>query len=379
MELTRFLAFLAVVLPVAYGAPTQATTSLHPKLLEAMKRDLGLNTEQATARVARDIWASDVIEQLRTSAGDSFAGAWIAEDGTTLNVAVTDQALAAEVAAAGATPAIVANSFSKLEEAKLALDNMDIEQPKTLATDSANSGIAAYYVDVAANKLVIEALADSTAHAEALAAQVGLVASEFEVRTVEEMPTTFATVIGGDAYIIDRAFRCSVGFSVTTGFVSAGHCGSVGSAATTSSGASLGTFSGSVFPGSADMSYVRTVSGTTLSGTIDGYGTGNLPVSGSTVSATGASICRSGSTSGVHCGTVRSLGATVTYAEGRVTGLTQTNVCAESGDSGGSFYTGSQAQGVTSGGSGDCTRGGITYFQPVNEILSTYGLTLVRG
>ncbi|KAI0118506.1 trypsin-like cysteine/serine peptidase domain-containing protein [Hypoxylon sp. NC0597] len=379
MELFKFLAFLAAVLPVAYGAPTQATTSLHPKLLAAMKRDLGLDAEQATARVARDIWATGVIEQLRSSAGDSFAGAWIAEDGTTLNVAVTDQALAAEVTAAGATPAIVANSFSKLEGAKLALDNIDINQPETLAADSANSGIAAYYVDVAANKLVIEALADSTAHAESLAAQVGLVASEFEVRTVEAMPTTLATVLGGDAYYINRSARCSIGFSVTTGFVSAGHCGTQGSSATTSSGASLGTFSGSVFPGNADMSYIRTVSGTSLQGYIDGYGQGNLPVSGSTASATGSSICRSGSTTGVHCGTVRALGATVNYSQGRVTGLTQTNVCAEPGDSGGSFYTGSQAQGVTSGGSGDCTVGGTTYFQPVNEILSTYGLTLVRA
>ncbi|EMR67013.1 hypothetical protein MGN70_003419 [Eutypa lata] len=379
MELTRFLAFLAVVLPLAYGAPTQAATSLHPKILNAMKRDLGLDAEQATARVARDLQATEVIEQLRSTAGDAFAGAWIAEDGTTLNVGVTDEALAAEVTTAGATPVVMANSLSKLEQAKLALDNVDIAQPETLTTSSTETGVAAYYVDVAANKLVIEALAGSTAHAEALAAQVGLTASEFEVKTVETMPTTFATVQGGGAYIIDQSFRCSIGFSVTTGFVSAGHCGTPGSSVTTTGGASLGTFSGSVFPGSADMSYVRTVSGTTLSGTINGYGSGNLPVSGSTASSVGASICRSGSTTGVFCGTVRSLGATVNYAEGRVTGLTQTNVCAEPGDSGGSFYSGAQAQGVTSGGSGDCSSGGTTYFQPVNEILSTYGLTLVRS
>ncbi|GAW20425.1 hypothetical protein ANO14919_099310 [Xylariales sp. No.14919] len=379
MELTRFLTFLAAVLPVAYGAPSPMATSLHPEILAAMKRDLGLDSKQATARVAREHLATDIIEQLRTSTGNSFAGAWIAEDGTTINVGITDEALAAEVTAAGATPAIMANSLSKLEEAKLALDNQDISQAKTLDTSSSDSGIAAYYVDVAANKLVLEALADSTAHAEALAAQVGLAASEFEVRTVDAMPTTFATVRGGDAYYINLSARCSIGFSVTTGFVSAGHCGTVGSSAATSSGASLGTFSGSVFPGSADMSYIRTVSGTTLSGTIDGYGTGTLPVSGSTAAAVGSSICRSGSTSGVHCGAVRALGATVTYSQGRVTGLTQTSVCAEPGDSGGSFYSGAQAQGVTSGGSGDCTVGGTTYFQPVNEILSTYGLTLVRS
>lgn len=379
MELTRFLAVLAVILPVAYGAPTQAATSLHPKILAAMKRDLGLDAEQATARVAFELQATEVIDQLRSTTGDAFAGAWIAEDGATLKVGVADEALAEKVTAAGATPVIVANSLSKLEQAKKALDNLDIEQPQALDSDSTDVGVAAYYVDIAANKLILEALAGSTAHAEELAAQVGLSASEFEVKTVQEMPSTFATVTGGDAYLINRGARCSIGFAVTTGFVSAGHCGTVGSSATTTGGASLGTFSGSVFPGSADMSYVRTVSGTTLRGYINGYGQGNLPVSGSTAAAVGSSICRSGSTTGVFCGAVRALGATVNYAEGRVTGLTQTSVCAEPGDSGGSFYSGAQAQGVTSGGSGDCSRGGTTYFQPVNEILSTYGLTLVRA
>lgn len=59
--------------------------------------------------------------------------------------------------------------------------------------------------------------------------------------------------------------------------------------------------------------------------------------------------------------------------------LTRTTVCAEPGDSGGSFISGSQAQGVTSGGSGNCTSGGATYFQPVNPILDAYGLTLATG
>ncbi|MFC7643765.1 trypsin-like serine protease [Streptosporangium lutulentum] len=62
-----------------------------------------------------------------------------------------------------------------------------------------------------------------------------------------------------------------------------------------------------------------------------------------------------------------------------MTGLIRTSVCAEPGDSGGSLVSGSQAQGVTSGGSGNCTSGGTTYFQPINEILQAYGLTLVTG
>jgi hypothetical protein len=326
-------------------------------------------------RTASTLKATEVIEQLRTSTGNSFGGAWLV-DGE-LHVAVTDEALTSEVTAAGATPVVVSNSISKLEEAKKALDNLDIEA--TLGKRSDETGIAAYYVDLTANKLVLEALSGSTAHAEELAKQVGLVESEFEVKVVGEMPTTFATVRGGDAYYINNAARCSVGFSVTTGFVSAGHCGTSGSTAATTSGSTLGTFSGSVFPGNGDYSYIRGSSGNTFQGAINNYSGGTIAVSGSTASGVGASICRSGSTTGVHCGTVRALGATVTYSQGRVTGLTQTNVCAEPGDSGGSFYSGSQAQGVTSGGSGDCSSGGTTYFQPVNEILSAYGLTLARA
>ncbi|KGQ05981.1 Streptogrisin-C [Beauveria bassiana D1-5] len=362
MELAKFLALLAVVLPVTYGAPTQAaaTGELHPKILEAMKRDLGLDADQAHARVAREAAAANVIEQMRGSAGESFAGAWF--DADTLHIGVTDEALAGEVTAAGATPIVMTNSLSKLEKAKADLDKVFIPQANTLS-----------------GGLVIEAIGDNHGRAEELAAQIGLASGEYEVRTVEELPTLYASVQGGDNYFIDNASRCSVGFAVTTGFVSAGHCGQTGSSATTPRGQPLGTFAGSVFPGSADMSYVRTVSGTGLNGSINGYGQGNLPVSGSNVAAVGASVCRSGATTQVHCGTIRARGATINYQEGSVTGLTQTTVCAEQGDSGGSFYAGSQAQGVTSGGNGNCRTGGITYFQPVNEILETFGLTLVTG
>jgi streptogrisin C len=376
MELTKFLAALAAFLPIVYGAPTTAANSLHPEILAAMKRDLGLDAEEAHIRVARELKATEIIEQLRTATGNSFGGAWLV-DGV-LNVAVTDETLSSEVAAAGATVLVVDTPLSKLQEAQKALDNIDIDQALGKRSDDAAVGIAAYYVDVAANKLILEALSDSTAKAAELAKQVGLVESEFEIRTVNALPTTFATVRGGDAYLINSSSRCSVGFSVTTGFVSAGHCGTSGRTATTTGGATLGTFSGSSFPGN-DYSYIRGSSGNTFQGRINNYSGGTIAVAGSTASATGASICRSGSTTGVHCGTVRSLGATVSYSQGRVTGLTQTNVCAEPGDSGGSFYSGSQAQGVTSGGSGDCSSGGTTYFQPVNEILSAYGLTLVRG
>jgi streptogrisin D len=78
----------------------------------------------------------------------------------------------------------------------------------------------------------------------------------------------------------------------------------------------------------------------------------------------------------VHSGTVTALNATVNYAEGSVYGLIKTTVCAEGGDSGGSLFAGTTALGLTSGGSGNCTSGGTTYFQPVTEALSVYGVSV---
>lgn len=85
---------------------------------------------------------------------------------------------------------------------------------------------------------------------------------------------------------------------------------------------------------------------------------GNVLVAGSQDAAVGSSICRSGRTSGWRCGTLLGRDETIVYAQGSVSGLSRSNACAEPGDSGGSWTSGNQAQGVTSGGTGNCTSGG---------------------
>jgi streptogrisin B len=91
----------------------------------------------------------------------------------------------------------------------------------------------------------------------------------------------------------------------------------------------------------------------------------------------GEAVKRTGSTSGTHSGTVTGLNVTVHYAGGgRVSGMIRTNVCAEPGDSGGPLYDGTKALGITSGGSGDCRTGGTTFYQPVPEAASNYGVTV---
>ncbi|MZG03432.1 trypsin-like serine protease, partial [Streptomyces sp. SID5614] len=52
-------------------------------------------------------------------------------------------------------------------------------------------------------------------------------------------------------------------------------------------------------------------------------------------------------------------------------------VCAEPGDSGGALFSGSTALGLTSGGSGNCSSGGTTFYQPVTEALSVYGVSII--
>ncbi|SNS27720.1 S1 family peptidase [Actinomadura mexicana] len=107
--------------------------------------------------------------------------------------------------------------------------------------------------------------------------------------------------------------------------------------------------------------------------TVDGRFRDITGAAGATV---GETVTSSGSTTGVHDGQVTALDQTVNYQEGSVSGLIQTTVCAEPGDSGGPLFAGSSAVGLTSGGSGDCSSGGVTFFQPMTEPLSAFGVEI---
>ncbi len=162
--------------------------------------------------------------------------------------------------------------------------------------------------------------------------------------------------------------------------ITAGHCTRLGGTWTGFDGSVIGPVARTSYPGN-DFGTIQVASGSwTPTGSVSDHSGGRVRVTGSTEAVVGASTCRSGSTSGYRCGAILTKNQTVNYGNGEVIdGLTRTNACAEFGDSGGSFITGTQAQGVTSGGIGDCRSAGETFFQPVNEVLSTYGLSLVRG
>ena len=237
------------------------------------------------------------------------------------------------------------------------------------------SGVAgiSWYTDAAAGRVVVTADSSvSSAKLATLKRAAGAHAGALRINRTSGMFTPLLSA--GDA-IYGGRFRCSLGFNVVTGstyyFLTAGHCGSLADTWYTNSNHTtlIGPTINYSFPGN-DYALVR-YDNTSLSHP-GGYTLADAAV--------GESVKRTGSTTGTHSGTVTALNVSVRYRGhpgGKVSGLIQTNVCAEGGDSGGPLYDGTKALGLTSGGSGDCTSGGITFFQPVREAVNTYGVTIL--
>ncbi|MFE7275012.1 S1 family peptidase [Streptomyces sp. NPDC057623] len=356
----------------AGGTGSAAATEPDPAsagVLEAMQRDLGLSKPRAEARLAAERTAMDLTPKAREAAGSAYGGSWFDAAGGRLTVGVTPDAPAAtvrEVRATGAAVRTVAHSARELDAAKARIDRLP-----------APSGVSSWHVDPVAGTVVVNVVRDRQADNDVRRfLSRAMATGPVSVQTVAAAPRTFAAgTVGGDPYYTGNV-RCSIGFSVHGGFITAGHCGGQGAAVRGWDGTHVGTFQGSSFPDN-DYAWVSVGSGWWTVPVVLGWGT--IPdrlVRGSAEAPVGASVCRSGSTTHWHCGTVLARNETVNYSQGAVHQMTKTSVCAEPGDSGGSFISGDQAQGVTSGGWGNCSGGGETWFQPVNEILGRYGLTL---
>jgi len=193
---------------------------------------------------------------------------------------------------------------------------------------------------------------------------------------IERTAGTFKKLISGGDAIYASSWRCSLGFNVQDSSgayyaLTAGHCTDGAGTWWTNSGHTtvLGSTAGSSFPGN-DYGLIRITGSVTKSGTV-----GSQDITSAATPSVGTTVTRRGSTTGIHSGRVTALNATVNYGGGDVvSGLIQTTVCAEPGDSGGPLYGGTTAYGLTSGGSGNCSSGGTTFFQPVTEALSAYGV-----
>ena len=268
--------------------------------------------------------------------------------------------------AIGATPKLVKFSSTALNNITRSLDS------------SARIPGTAWAVDPTTDQVLVS-LDQSVTGAKQ--AKITAIVNKFgSAARIEHVAGTFSKYIAGGDAIYGGQYRCSLGFNVRSGstyyFLTAGHCGNIASTwySNSSHTSVLGNTVGSSFPGN-DYAIVQYTNGTIPPGTVDLY-PGSQDITSAGNAYVGESVKRSGSTTHVHSGSVTALNSTVNYAEGTVYGLIRTTVCAEGGDSGGPLFNGTIALGLTSGGSGNCTSGGTTYFQPVTEPLSVYGVSV---
>jgi streptogrisin B len=234
----------------------------------------------------------------------------------------------------------------------------------------------AWHTDPATNTLVVSA--DSTVSAadlDRIKREAGRDAVALRIERIPGKLTKLAS--GGDA-IYATSWRCSLGFNVRSGStyyaLTAGHCTDGATTWWTNSShtSTLGSTVGSSFP-TNDYGLIKYASNSPVPpGTV-----GSQDITSAVNATVGMSVTRRGSTTGIHGGSVTGLNATVNYGGGDIVyGMIRTNVCAEPGDSGGPLYSGSRAVGLTSGGSGNCSSGGTTFFQPVVEALNAYGVSV---
>ena len=311
------------------------------------------------ARQAVTLGASVASQLVDRTVGSYFDGAT-----SRLVVTVTDDAAAAKVRAMGAVPSRVPYRASQLAAVTAKLD----QQAKIPGT--------AWRTDVHTGKILVTA--DSTVTGATLTRLSDLVRGFGDMATFKRTSGHLRPLIAGGDAIWGQGLRCSLGFNVhdsngNPAMLTAGHCGVATNDwwADESNSQHIATTQQADFPGT-DYSYALYDQGVDTPSSIND-GTQITQAGDATV---GENVTRSGSTSGEHSGSVTGLNATVNYQEGSVSGLIDTNVCAEPGDSGGSLFDGGTAIGLTSGGSGDCTSGGETFFQPVPAALSALGLTL---
>ncbi|TLW93722.1 trypsin [Saccharomonospora piscinae] len=283
--------------------------------------------------------------------GDRAAGGYLDASGApVVNVVSEVAASQARTAQAGVVTRVVEHSTADLEAARDALPSV------------ADTSVA---TDPTSNQLVVtvgsDAPAAEVADLRAAADRLG------DAVRVEQVAGGFDAAIYGGEAITGGGSRCSAGFNANSGgqnyIVDAGHC--TGAVSQWNVGPSVGAS----FPGN-DYGLIRNDTGS-APGAVSLYNGSAQAINSAANAYVGQSICKSGSTTGLTCGTVQATNVTVNYPQGAVYQLVQTSASVNSGDSGGALFAGSTGLGITSG-----MGGGSSFFQPLTEALSAYGVTL---
>ncbi|MET9230377.1 proprotein convertase P-domain-containing protein [Lentzea sp. NPDC003310] len=318
-----------------------------------------------------------------------LAGHWFDAAAGKLTVAVPTEQAARQARAEGANAVVVRRSAADL-------DRLLGSVRKLIGTGV--PGVYSWGVDVRDNQ--VDVTVNTSRRTEATDRFLTAVRALDGVNVVEtksQQRQQAGTVQTGSPWWPGSETNCSVGFSATDAnggkhFLTAGHCtNDANQAAYGQSGQQnrLGTSNvggtRSVNAREGDMGVVAvTDPGWTLSPAVNTWGQPAVTVTGSAEAMVGDRVCHSGNTSKWQCGEVKYTNKSVDYGGGLIIeGLTFTTACSLGGDSGGGWLLGDKAVGLHDGGPSQCVQNPsddeLSIFQPVNEALRKWNLTLVTG
>lgn len=409
------LAAVIAPLPTAAADPAAA---LPEELSAAITRDLGYSADEYLQRAEKAQELSEFVNDYRARNPDSYAGAWLDENGEPV-VAVTNESAISDVSASGYRAQRGVVSANAMDDAIRQLVDWISALPRDVAKTI--NGIA---VDALDQSIVVEVANSPVGQILNLPTLIANV----RIVPVPAAPDRTPAAIGGDSYItsadpidspdpIEITF-CSLGFAGNfpnggDAYLSAGHCdplldtGQSGAPVylpspadpTRNAGPQIGSIVSSRVGGPDGVEYsVIAVSEAGAAAGLDlpevrGGNGSRIPVTGVADAVVGAPICKSGKSSSYTCGVVTAdrIEVPLYLDDGTVRTIRgfAGSTCSLAGDSGGAIISGTRALGITSGSnSGDssscgeaalslATSGGTsTVGIPINDITAATGIRL---
>ncbi|MBW4718202.1 S1 family peptidase [Saccharothrix obliqua] len=340
-------------------APVASATGVDgyaPEVAEVAISELTSSEGVSPAEAAEILRTQDVsvrtLGRISDTLGARVAGGYLDAKGKPV-VNVLDTAAAEQVRAAGAEAKLVRHSTAALASAQDALESVPAVTHTSIGLDPKTNQVVLSVSDAATGG----DLAGLLRTADRLGDRV----------RVERVRGEMHLAIYNGEAITGGGTRCSVGFNANKGgqnyIVDAGHC------TRAVSQWNVGPSQGASFP-TNDYGLIRNTSGS-APGAVTLWNGSTQKISSHAEATVGQRIQKSGSTTRLTSGSVQRLNVTVNYSEGAVHQLIQTNALVNPGDSGGCLFSGSVGLGITSGKSSS-----TSYFQPVGEALTAYGVTL---
>ncbi|MFI6096304.1 fibronectin type III domain-containing protein [Lentzea sp. NPDC051213] len=380
----------AVVLAVVQGGAV-AEPSVPPAAVNGVAEALGVSAEQARTQLVAQDEAHKKFKGLPQDLRAQLAGHWFDPEAKALTVSVTSAKAAEQASALGVRATIVGRSAAELDRL--------LGEVRKLVGQGV-PGVYSWGVDLKDNQVdvTVNTSKKTQATEQFLTKVRALGAGVNVVQTKSQQSQQAGTVQPGSPWWPGSESNCSIGFAATDSnggkhFLTAGHCtNDANQAAYGQSGQQnkLGTSnvggSRSVNAREGDMGVVAvTEPGWTLSAAVNTWGQPAITVTGSAEAMVGDRVCHSGNTSKWQCGEVKYTHKAVDYGGGLIIeDLTWTTACSRGGDSGGGWLLGDKAVGLHDGGPSQCVQNptqddDLSIFQPVNEALRKWSLTLVTG